>query len=304
MTMFFKLSIPIIASLVGYFSCRRALVSENWLKHISQSISYILLPCMIVAAMANITISWSLIQLPIANVCVVLGLFILSLSYALIKKMPALEKGSFIAAFSSLEGGSIGLALVLLIYGARALPAFFVFDITHAVLVFTFTYFIACIYGTKHKISWKFVRSFFIGPIPLSVIIGLSLHFIFGGIHPAISNILNSIGYLILPAVMFVLGYRFVYFPHHLFSSVMTTLIKMLAGFLIAWGFVSFFHIGGYEKMVILLSASLPPSFLVIVFAEEQGLAKDFLVTFLPIAAIVSFFLLYFAYSTWGVITP
>ena len=81
-------------------------------------------------------------------------------------------------------------------------------------------------------------------------------------------------------------------------------LVKIAAGFLIALGFVSFFHVGGYEKTVILLSASLPPSFLVIVFAEEQGLAKDFLVTFLPIAAIVSFFLLYFVYSTWGIVTP
>ena len=80
---------------------------------------------MIVAAMANITISWSLIQLLIATICVVLGLFILSLSYALIKKMPSLEREGFIAGFSSLGGGSIGVALVLLIYGARALPAFF-----------------------------------------------------------------------------------------------------------------------------------------------------------------------------------
>ena len=138
----------------------------------------------------------------------------------------------------------------------------------------------------------------------LSVIVGPSIHFVFGGVNLTLSNILNSIGYLILSAVMFVLGCRFFCFPHHLFPSVMTTLIKMLSGFLIAWDFISFFHVGGYKKMAILFNASLPPSFLVIVFAEEQCLAKKFLVTFLPIAAIVSFFLLYFAYSTWGVVTP
>jgi predicted permease len=76
----------------------------------------------------------------------------------------------------------------------------------------------------------------------------------------------------------------------------------MVAGFSIALVLVSLLHMSGYAKMVVLLGASLPPSFLVIVFAEEQGLAKDFLATFLPIAGMISFLILYFAYSTWGII--
>lgn len=295
--MIFKLAIPLAASVLGFFSCRKNFISETWLKYLSQSVSYFLLPCVIIPAMANITISYAVIKIPLATLCVVLGLFFVSFVYTTLKKMPAREKGAFLTAFSSLEGGSIGLALILLLYGDRALPAFFVFDITHAILLFTFTYFVACFYGTKHQISWEFMRGFFIGPIPLAVILGLLIHFIFGGLIQPWSSIFNSVGYLILPAVMFILGYRFVYFPNHLFSSAVTLLVKMSAGFLIALGFVYFFHIGGDEKMVILLSASLPPSFLVIVFAEEQGLEKEFLVTFLPVAATISFFALYFAYS-------
>ncbi len=302
--MLVKLGIPIITSLLGYILSRRSLVSETWLKYINQSISYLLLPCVIIPAMANITISRSLIKLPLATFVIVFSLFLIAAIYAGIKKMPTLEKGSFLTAFCSLEGGSVGVALILLIYGDKALSDFVIFDITHAVILFTFTYFIACFYGTKHHISWKFLSGFFIGPIPFAVVLGLFIHFAFGGINLHLGMILKGIGCFILPVVTFVLGYRFVYFPNHLFSSVITLVAKMIVGFFIALGFVSFFHVEGYEKMVILLAASLPPSFLVLVFAEEQGLAKEFLVTLLPIGIIVSFCVLYFAYSMWGGYVP
>lgn len=300
--MLVKLLIPVLASFLGYCANRYSCVSERWLKHLSQSVSYVLLPSVIIAAMANINITPSLYQLPIVTVLVLLGLFIISWIYTSLKKMPAPEQGAFLTAFVSLEGGSIGLALTLLLYGYKALPAFFIFDIINALLLFTATYFIACKYGTKQEISWQFIRNFFVGPIPLSVILGLLIHFIFGGMSLFISDILNSIGYLILPAVMFILGYRFIFSPHHIIPSLVTLFIKMAAGFLIAWFLISFFHMEGYEKVVMLLGASLPPSLLVIIFAEEQGLSKDFIVTFLPLAAIISFFVLYFVFSSWFIL--
>ncbi len=299
-----NLLIPVLAGLLGFLSCRRSWASERFLKWISQSISFLLLPCMIISAMANIKISPSLILLPLATVCVVLGLFVVSIVYIRIRKIQPIEAGSFVAAFSSLEGGSIGLALVLLLYGSPALPTFFVFDITHAIILFTFNYFITCYYGTKQHMSFKFIRSFFLGPIPLSVVCGLLIHFIFGGMNYYLSEGLNGVGYLILPAVMFVLGYRFIYFPKHVLPSIVTLFVKMLVGYGIAFAFVSLFDVSGYAKMVILISACLPPSFLVIIFAEEQGLDKDFLVTFLPIAGFVSFFALYFIFSLFGSYIP
>jgi|GEM_PF-1942120 len=303
MIIFLKLVVPIFAALLGFISAYRAGKSDKCIKLVGSSITHILLPCVIIPAMANIQLSWAIIQLPIANLCIVLGLFLMAFVYSSIKKMPALEKGSFITAFSSLEGGSIGLTLILLIYGAAAVPYFLVFDITHGLLVFTFIYFIACFYGTKNHMSWKFVCSFLTGPIPLAVITGLAIHFIFGGLNTTISVTLGSVGYLILPAVMFLLGYRFNYFPHHFFPSLITLVVKMAIGFCIGLTLVSLFHMNGYAKMVVLLGSSLPPSFLTLVFAEEQGLAEEFLVTFLPTAGMMGFLILYFAYSTWGMIS-
>lgn len=143
--------------------------------------------------------------------------------------------------------------------------------------------------------SWKFFRNFLIGPIPFSIIIGLTIHFVFGGLNAAASLTLGSVGYLILSAVMFILGYRFNYFPHHFFSSLITLVAKMAIRFCISLAFISFFHMSGYPKMVVLLGSSLPPSFLTLVFAEE------FLVTFLPMAGMMSFLILYFVYSIWRV---
>ncbi|MEI6416838.1 MAG: AEC family transporter [Verrucomicrobiota bacterium] len=302
MLILLKLVVPILAALLGFSSARRIGVSEKWVKIIGSSITRIFLPCVIIPAMANIQLSWEIIELPIANLCIVLGLFLIAFLYVSIKKMPALEKGSFLTAFSSLEGGSIGLTLILLIYGNAAVPYFLVFDITHGLLVFTFIYFIACFYGTKNQMSWNFFCSFLLGPIPLAVIIGLVIHCVFGGLNSTASMALSSIGYLILPAVMFILGYRFNYFPQHFFSSLITLVVKMTIGFCLGLALVSLFHMSGYPKMVVLLGASLPPSFLTLVFAEEQGLAEEFLVTFLPMAGMMSFLILCFAYSTFGMI--
>lgn len=303
MIILLKLVVPILAVLLGFVSARRAVASDKCVKLVGSSITHLLLPCVIIPAMANMQLSWTFIQLPIANLCIVLGLFFVAFFYSSIKKMPALEKGSFLTAFSSLEGGSIGLTLILLIYGNAAVPYFLVFDITHGLLVFTFIYFIACFYGTKNQMSWKFVRSFLLGPIPLAVIIGLAIHSVFGGLNATASMALGSLGYLILPAVMFILGYRFNYFPHHFFSSLITLVVKMTIGFCLGLALVSLFHMSGYPKMVVLLGASLPPSFLTLVFAEEQGLAEEFLVTFLPMAGMMGFLILYFAYSTFGMIS-
>lgn len=85
------------------------------------------------------------------------------------------------------------------------------------------------------------------------------------------------------------------YFPHHFFSSIVALMAKMLVGFCIGLATVSLFHMSGYPKMMVLLESSLPPSFLTLVFAEEQGLAEEFLLTFLPMVGMMGFLILYFA---------
>lgn len=295
--MLIKLLLPLAFCFWGFFSARRQLCTEKMIQGLGKTVSYVLLPSVIIAAMANITISKALFFVSFSAIYIVLGLFIVSWACCKFRKLSPQNAGSFLISFSSLEGGSIGLVLTLLFFAPSVLPIFFVFDITHALILFTFTYFIACIYGTKHQVSLKFIRVFFLGPIPLSIVIGLVIHFIFGRLNSGVSTVFYNIGYLILPAVMFILGYRFKFSKQYVLPSCLLMAFKMLVGYVVALSFVLLLHLTDVPRAVIILCACLPPSFLVILFAEEQNLEKDFLSTFLPISAVIGFCFLYVVLS-------
>ena len=289
--------LPFAFFFVGLFGRRWSVTREKAVAVLSWLISWVMLPAVIVASMSSLHLTNSVLLLPAANLYLVVALLALTASAAALFKLRRTTAGAAIIACGSLEGGSIGLALTLSLFGTALLPQFFVFDVTHAFVLFTLTYLIACLFGQTGQHSTRFIRSFLIGPIPLAIGVGLMLNFASVRIDPRIYATLNAIGYLMLPAVMTILGFRFALNAKYLKISVVMTLAKIVVGYLLALAFVSLFHPSPEARAIILLSSCLPPSFLTLVFAEEQRLDSEFLSTFLPISAILSFGLLYGAFT-------
>jgi malate permease and related proteins len=109
----------------------------------------------------------------------------------------------------------------------------------------------------------------------------------------ALSNTSANLRYLILPAVLGILGLRFAFRKEYLAKSLALTFAKIVLGYLIALAFVLLFEPSAASRAVILLSSCLPPSFLTLIFAQERKLDAGFLATFLPVSALVSFTVLY-----------
>ncbi len=279
--------------LVGVGGQKLRFAGERAVVALSSLISWVLLPAVIVAAMNQLHLSRDVMLLPAANLFVVGALLIVAAVAAKLFGLKRHMAGSAVIAFGSLEGGSIGLALVLSLFGTKLLPEFFVFDIVHALLLFTLTYFVACLYGEEGRISGKLVRGFLLGPIPMAVVAGLLLNVTGIGIESNINAVLNAAGYLILPAVLAILGLRFTFRKEYLAMSLALTVAKIAIGYLLAMAFVLVFEPSASSRAVILLSSCLPPSFLTLIFAQERKLDTGFLATFLPVSALVSFATLY-----------
>jgi predicted permease len=291
MTAQFILSLMCFAAGVGTQKLRMA--GEKAVTVLSSLISWVLLPAVIVAAMNQLHLSKDVMLLPAANLFVVGALLIVAALTARFAGVKRPTAGAAVIAFGSLEGGSIGLALVLSLFGTRLLPQFFVFDVVHALLLFTLTYLIACVYGGEGKLSGKLIRGFLLGPIPIAVVAGLLLNVSGIGINSGIDSLLNAAGYLILPAVLAILGLRFTFRKEYLAMSLVLTFAKIVLGYLIALAFVLLFEPSASSRAVILLSSCLPPSFLTLIFAQERKLDTGFLATFLPVSALISFTVLY-----------
>ncbi|HEY4353098.1 MAG TPA: AEC family transporter [Paraburkholderia sp.] len=291
MTAQFVLSLMCFAA--GFGSQKLQVAGEKAVSVLSSLISWVLLPAVIIAAMSQLHLSKDVMLLPAANVFVVGALLAIAAIAARFFGVKRQTAGAAVIAFGTLEGGSIGLALVLSLFGTKLLPQFFVFDIVHALLLFTVTYLVACLYGGDGKLSGKLVRDFLLGPIPMAVIAGLALNV--SGVHlnAAIGSVLNAAGYLILPAVLGILGLRFTFRKEYLAMSLALTFAKIVLGYLIALAFVLLFEPSAAARAVILLSSCLPPSFLTLIFAQERKLDSGFLATFLPVSALVSFTVLY-----------
>jgi predicted permease len=285
--------------LVGVGGQKLRFAGEKAVAILSALISWVMLPAIIVAAMSRLQLSRDVILLPAANFFVVAALL---LSAAVASKLFGLQRrtaGAAVIAFGSLEGGSIGLALVLSLFGTKLLPEFFVFDVVHALLLFTLTYLVACLYGGAGRSSGLMIRGFLLGPIPVAVAAGLLLNVTGIGIDPDISTLLNAAGYLILPAVLAILGLRFTFRKEYLVTSIAVTFVKIAIGYALAMVFVLLFEPSPASRGVILLSSCLPPSFLTLIFAEEQQLDSGFLATFLPVSALVSFMVLYATFEAF-----
>ncbi|MBY4753486.1 AEC family transporter [Burkholderia dolosa] len=283
--------LPFAFFFVGLYGRQWNVARDRAVRTLSWMISWIMLPAAVISSMSSLHLDRSVLLLPAANLFIVVGLLLVTGIGAALFKVQRRTAGAAVIACGSLEGGSIGLALTL--FGSALLPEFFVFDVTHAFLLFTLTYMVACVFGRTGEHTGRFIRAFVLGPIPVAIVVGLLLNVAHVHIDPMIYATLGAVSYLILPAVMTILGFRFAFNVRYLKISIVLTFAKIVVGYVLGALFVHLFEPSARASSIILLSACLPPSFLTLVFAEDQRLDSEFLATFLPVSAIIAFAVLY-----------
>lgn len=204
-------------------------------------------------------------------------------------------KGAILTTFGTLEGGSVGSALVISLLPKEAFLNFIIFDITHAFVLFSIVYLISKKYGSsinyeKSKEESKItdmVLSFLRSPLMVAFIAGFTFRFI--PISLEKFNIIFMIaGKSLLPTALLILGLRSVFSIKTVKKVVVLSIIKVGTGVVAGLLFSILFNLSSMARAVVIIGSALPPSLLTIIYSEEQELNSELTSSFITICTILS----------------
>ncbi len=275
-----KMVLPVlIMILIGYFTNKKGLITQDGLAGIKAFVSKITLPVVLFNAFftADYTkttvISFALVYIAL-GLALVAGFALKKLALPFDKFMPLLVTGW--------EGGMLGYALFALLYGAGSTKVFAVVDIGQT--VFGYTVFISTLKAIGGERPG--VKALAMGMIKNPPSAGMLLGIVLGatGVHSWIANtsifppVQAVIEFIAAPTsalILLVLGYE-LSFKRSLMKPVMrTVLIRLMVMALMcaATAFV-LFQVIPYDKQLLvalMLGFSLPAPFIIPLFADVSG---------------------------------
>ncbi|NOR85011.1 hypothetical protein GQ473_02745 [archaeon] len=273
----------IVIFLIGYFFKLKNILAKKDSEIFGKLLMYLVIPAIIIDSFSKMVIDRSLIYLPIAGLITVMSLTVFGFLFARILGLEKKIKGAFVTTFPTLEGGNIGYPFMFLIFGATGLSYVILFDIANAFWLFTVVYFISGRMGGNNTQIKSALNDLVRAPIIWAIVIGLFLNVI-GFSNVLFSNILESIGGGLLLLVMLMLGLEFEPKIKSIKLPFVEIIIKTIVGFGIAVGLSSLFGFVGLTRIVFILWATLPPSVVTLVFAQENKLDTKYIANLLSIA--------------------
>ncbi len=273
----------IIIFFVGYFLKKRGVLKKEDSKTFGKLLINLIVPVIIIDSFSSIRLESELFYLPVAGFLAVSILTILGFLFAYILKLKDKTRGAFIMTFPTLEGGTIGYAFMLSAFGELGLSRIVLFDIANALFLFTVVYFLSCYFGDgKANIKSAFSK-IVKAPLIWAIFIGLFLNIV-GFQNVIVQNLFDIIGGSVLVLIMLMLALSFepslssIKFP---FTEI---LLKTVAGLFVGLLLSGLFGFSGVERAAVIIGASLPPSFITLIFSQENNLDNKYVANLLSIS--------------------
>lgn len=284
--------------LLGFMAKKIGLLKKEDSETVGKIIINLVAPAAIAGAFAQISLQSNLLMLPLAGAGTVLILLGIGYLLSRLLRLEGKTRGAFLISFPTLEGGTIGYALMLAVFGEAGLSRIALFDFGNAVVEFGLIYSLAVILGGKtanRSAVAASLQKIIKTPILWAIFAGIALNLTGVGGNAQLQNILGSIGIALIPLVMILLGLEFelrTRFGLPLFAFA----TKLAAGTVVGFGFATLLGFGGLERIAIIVGATLPVSILTVVFAEENGLDTKYIAAL--IAFSIPFYLALFGLAT------
>lgn len=272
---FYKTAPLFYIFLLGYFLKRKGIIDRKDSRISGKLLLNVVFPAIIINSFSGIVLEPNLISLPLAALIVVTSLLLLGYFLAYALKLSGKTRSTFIITFPTLEGGAIGYAFMLSAFGQLGLSRIVLFDFVNAIFLFTVVYFLACRFGENSPDLKKSLIKIIQTPILWSIGIGI-LFSIIGFRNIFLSSFLDTIGSSVLFLAMILLGLEFEPSFKLFKLPALAVLLKTAIGFTLGWLVAILFHLGGVERIAVILGASLPPSILTLVFSEENNLDTEY----------------------------
>ncbi|MCK4781830.1 AEC family transporter [Candidatus Parcubacteria bacterium] len=273
----------IIIFLIGYFFKKKNILKKQDSEIFGKLLINLVIPAVIIGSFSKMTIESSLIYLPISGLIVVLTLAVAGFIFARFLKLEHKTKGVFVTTFPTLEGGTLGYAFMLSAFGELGLSRIVLFDLANAIFLFTVVYFISCRFGNDSARTKDAVVKLLKSPIIWAIFIGLAFNLI-GFQNAFLSNFLDIVGGSVLVLVMLMLGLEFRPIISSFKLPAIEILLKTSIGLALGFLLTSLFNLTGVEKVAVIVGASLPPSFVTLIFSQENKLDVQYNANLLSIA--------------------
>jgi predicted permease len=257
---------------------------------ISTLLLYLIVPASIVTSLSGIVSEPRLWLLPLSGMLVALILLAAGICLSRLLPLPAATRNAFLIAFPTLEGGSIGFALMLSLFGPVGLGRIVLFDLGYAFCLFLLIFPLASFLGTTGPKEKGFclktgASRLLKNPIIWSFAFGIGFNLFHIHIE-LLSEALSTIAQATLVLIMILMGLKLEWkglmseaiFP--LWAIFVKTAVGSTIGCLLVW----MFGFTGVERIAIIVGSSLPVSALTVALAQEHGLDSRFLASVFSLA--------------------
>jgi predicted permease len=271
--------------LIGIALKKAGILRKEDGRMISGLILNVVLPATIINAISSMTISPSLLLLPLASVTVVVLLLGLGFALAPILGLQGKTRAAFLISFPTLEVGSIGYAFMAAVYGAGGLALIAFFDLGDALFFFLVVPLLASLLGQRAKrfrISDALLL-FLKNPVIWAYAAGIALNHFHIQI-PLISNLFATLSQAFLLLIMLLVASEFELSFSRLAFPVLAMYLKMAVGVTLGLLISLLFHLSGIEQVAVVLASSLPSCLMSVVYAREYELDVRFLASTLSLA--------------------
>ncbi|HEY9880493.1 MAG TPA: AEC family transporter [Leptolyngbyaceae cyanobacterium] len=281
--LFAKLLPMLLLCLIGYGLKRSKILEPEDTRTIGKLLTTLAIPAIVIKALATTPLDPNLLYLPLSALVVVAALALIASFCARAWGWDRATAGAFITAFPTLEGGAVGIPLMLLAFGDLGVSRFLLFDLTQGILLFTVIYAVSTWFGKEgipvKAVILKLLRT----PLVWAIFIGFIFN-IFNLDSPAILDFLNLVGSSFLLLILILLGMELQLTLPALPLHLAITLLKAICGLGIGWLMATFFGLEGVERAAVIMGAAQPPSLVTILFAKENHLNAKLVTGFVSVA--------------------
>jgi predicted permease len=280
-----------LAAVAALFFCGVALRRADWAsadhgRALLKFVFNVALPILIFGALAGVPLEREHALLPVTAICVSLCGWGAAAFVARRMKLPRLAEGAMALCAMSLNNSMI-YPFAALSLGAAAFSQLVMFDMGHAVLVWTVTTVVACRYGS-HADDIPVLLRRTLGAPPLWVLVAaLVLNFTAAPIPRHFLHVVLVIGQTLMLLVPLSMGLLVSARGMRRPEVIIAVALRSLFGLAVGVVLVRLFGLTGRAAAIALIGAAAPIGFTAVVLSAREGLDLDLAAS----AAAISVFL-------------
>ncbi len=236
---------------------------------------YVGLPALIVLSVGRAKLDPAFALLPFAAVLTIICTFPFVRFFGAVFRLPRQALGVFVVGPMIMNMAAL-YPFVLAAWGPAGFARLVAFDVGNALLVLTLVYALAGYYGAKQRGVMQMLRRLVTFPPLVALAVALVVNLADVVLPEVLVRFLEVAGNLMMPLLMLALGNFFE--PKLVRAGPLVTAMALRAGLGFGLGllWVALFDLQGMNRAVVLLGTMAPVGFNTLVFANQEGLDREF----------------------------